>query len=205
MQRLKNLLVVSRSLHKNGPFISHHYSRTISAQPNYYAQHHNYQEDQASLSSLSLKLCTFLCVCKPKNHLYEYFFRFQLKGELIQEQPYSIDPLHSMLSQLLWFVSFPQILYSNVCGFCQFCAFCLWVLFIIYLLYVGFVNSLSFVLGFCQSQAFCWWVLFIHYNFGIIVVQLQATRLERLYESWEENPDIGFVLMKVTRYPECFF
>lgn len=53
MQRLKNLLVASRSLHKNGPFISHHYSRTISAQPNYYAQHHNYQEDQASLSSLS--------------------------------------------------------------------------------------------------------------------------------------------------------
>lgn len=37
---------------------------------------------------------------------------------------------------------------------------------------------------------------------------MQGVRLKKLYESWEDNPDIGFVVMKVvdlvSLFPVCF-
>lgn len=29
---------------------------------------------------------------------------------------------------------------------------------------------------------------------------MQGVRLKKLYESWEDNPDIGFVMMKVVDF-----
>ena len=37
------------------------------------------------------------------------------------------------------------------------------------------------------------------------LIYLQVARLKRLYESWEENSDLGFVLMKVSHLSSNIF
>lgn len=71
----------------------------------------------------------------------------------------------------------------------------------------GLVQANNFILRhflFCCAGV---WLILIKWNLPleVFIYDFQVAKLQNLYKSWEENPDIGFVVMKVKFvYPLMF-